>query len=65
MVSGPMDGDVTLRDQTNRLLIKGKDISMVIHCTDPHQCHIIAVLFRQNGSDLLLLPAGFHEPVLW
>ena len=22
---------------------------MVIHCTDPHQCHIIAVLFRQNG----------------
>ena len=22
---------------------------MIIHCTDPHQCHIIAVLFRQNG----------------
>ena len=39
--------DVTFRNQTNRLLIKGKHISMVIHCPDPHQCHVIAVLFRQ------------------
>ena len=32
---------------------------MVIHCTDPHQCHIIAVLFRQNGMICFCFQSDF------